>query len=119
MKILVAEDDRLICAVARRVLEAAGFEVSFCHTAGEVVGAARGADAVLLDLGLPGGDGADALAELRQGGSVVPVVLLTARPLPPGEAERMGAQKVIPKPFNAQTLAAEVQSALPERPSER
>jgi DNA-binding response OmpR family regulator len=115
MKILIAEDDRLICAVARRVLEEAGFEVSLCHTAQGVASAAAGADAVLLDLGLLGGDGAEALAELRRGGNEVPVILLTARPLPPGEAERMGAQKVIPKPFDAQRLPALVLSALPTR----
>lgn len=75
--------------------------------------ATRGADLVILDLGLPDRDGHEVLHELRQW-SQVPVILLTVRA---GEAEKVraldaGANDYVTKPFGVQELMARVRALL-------
>ncbi|MBW8810929.1 MAG: response regulator, partial [Lysobacter sp.] len=75
--------------------------------------ATRGADLVILDLGLPDRDGFDVLRELRQWSSV-PVILLTVRS---SEAEKVaaldgGANDYVTKPFGVQELMARVRALL-------
>jgi CheY-like chemotaxis protein len=69
-------------------------------------------DAILMDVMMPGLDGPDTLARIRDGGLAqqVPVVFMTAKV---GDAERerllsLGASGVIAKPFDPMTLADEL-----------
>jgi DNA-binding response OmpR family regulator len=73
-----------------------------------------GWDAVLLDAGLPDGDGFDLCRTLRAEGVAVPIVLLTAR----GEDTdrilglELGADDYLPKPFNPRELVARLRAVL-------
>ena len=78
--------------------------------------ATHGADLVILDLGLPGIDGHDVLARIREW-SQVPVILLTVRA---DEAEKVraldaGANDYVTKPFGVQELMARVRALLRPR----
>ncbi|MGH8049545.1 MAG: response regulator, partial [Arenimonas sp.] len=81
--------------------------------------ASRGADAVILDLGLPDLDGHDVLRELRAWSSV-PVIVLSVRS---GEAEKVkaldaGANDYVTKPFGVQELSARLRALLRLKPEE-
>lgn len=114
-RILVIEDDPDIVRIVRAYLERDGFQVEVAHDG--VSGFARALDAppalVLLDWMLPGLDGLQLLARLREE-SDLPVVMLTAR----GEADdrlegfAYGADDYIPKPFHPPELVARVKAVL-------
>jgi DNA-binding response OmpR family regulator len=81
MRLLVVEDEPRIAEVLQAALSRAGFAVDAVDTMAD----ARAViplvpyDALILDLGLPDGDGLHLLTELRRAGSLVPVLVLTAR----------------------------------------
>ena len=79
-RILLIEDDPAIRRFVRRELEAAGHQVFECDTLqrGLTDAATRKPDLVVLDLGLPDGDGVDFIRELR-GWTTLPVIVLSAR----------------------------------------
>ena len=113
--ILVVEDDRNIRALVVRYLENAGFSTI---TAGDGPGglemARRGAPSfVILDLNLPGLDGAELCRELRKT-SDVPILMLTARA---DEVDRvvgfaLGADDYVVKPFSPRELVERVKAIL-------
>lgn len=114
-RILMVEDDPDIQAVATMALEAlGGFTVGVCSSGYEALDRAPtfGPDLILLDMMMPGLDGAGTLEALRALNAVreVPVVFLTARVQPDEVAayEAMGAAGVLRKPFDPLTLAASV-----------
>src|SRR5262249_41469259 len=75
--------------------------------------------AVVLDLGLPDGDGRQILRELRLKGDPTPVLILTARGsvMERVEGLRDGADDYLPKPFAVEELLARVQALL-RRPAQ-
>ena len=81
-RILVVDDDASIRALLRDVLECEGHEVDTVADGYAALRAVEGAgsDCVLLDVMMPGLDGHEVLARLRQldGGTTLPVVMLTA-----------------------------------------
>lgn len=111
MRVLVVEDDPGVAGplgdgLRRHGLDVVGF-------AAEVVPAlyAGDPDVVLLDLGLPDGDGLDVLREIRRV-SDVPVVVVSARG---DEADRvvgleLGADDYVVKPFSVRELAARIRA---------
>jgi DNA-binding response OmpR family regulator len=114
--VLLVEDDETIGANLRRALGATGYEVAWATTLADARAAARGSspDLVLLDLGLPDGDGLDLCAELRAERPGLPVIMLTAR----GEEVDVvvgldtGAVDYVPKPFRLAELLARVAAHL-------
>ncbi|MBZ8117039.1 response regulator transcription factor [Roseovarius sp. LXJ103] len=80
MRVLLVEDHPPLAEAIMDALRRAGFTVDYARTAAEAIEAAGIADIalILLDLGLPDGDGLKILPQLRQGGRV-PVIVLTAR----------------------------------------
>ncbi len=115
LRVLLAEDDRDIRAVARLSLRRAGFDVVMVESGEEAIEAAANVlpDVVLLDWLLPGMDGLETLGALRASAatSAIPVIFLTARTHPSETARAMaeGAIGCLGKPFNALTLGDDVQ----------
>ena len=73
---------------------------------------------MILDLLLPGGGGLDVLAELRQQGSTIPVLILTTRSAVEDRVHglNLGADDYLPKPFDFQELHARLR-AITRRPA--
>lgn len=122
MKVLVVEDDKAVFEPLIDGLRRNGFEVEHVIYAAHVLGAvtsSSGFDVVLLDLGLPDGDGIDVLREVRRV-SDIPVIIATARG---DEADRivgleLGADDYVVKPFSVRELAARVRAVSRRRRAE-
>jgi DNA-binding response OmpR family regulator len=112
MRILVVEDDDRVARGLLTALKHAGYEVHRVGTAAAALTAPR-ADVVLLDLGLPDGDGLDVLKELRRREGTA-VITVTAR----GEERervlglRAGADDYVVKPFGTAELLARIEAVL-------
>ena len=114
-RVLIVEDEAAIRRFVRLTLESAGHEV---HEAdglkrGLIEAGTRRPDLLVLDLGLPDGDGVDLIRELRQW-SAAPVIVLSARS---GEDDKIaaldaGADDYLVKPFGAGELLARVRAQL-------
>jgi len=109
----VVEDDPAVSEPLEAGLERHGFEVSTCAYAMQVVPAVQEQDpyVVVLDLGLPDGDGLDVLKQIRRF-SDVPVIILTARG---DEMDRvigleLGSDDYVVKPFSVRELAARIRA---------
>jgi CheY-like chemotaxis protein len=117
-KILVIEDDADIRTLLKQRLESEGYVVAFAWDAVTALTAARKAepDLIILDLGLPGGDGWVVMERLQTLApfAMIPIVVVSAQPAAP-HAERAlaaGARAFIEKPFDAADLLAVVREAL-------
>jgi len=113
--ILIVEDEKEIRRFVRSALENEGMRVydSESLQRGLIEAGTRKPDLVILDLGLPDGDGLDFIRDLRQWSSI-PVIVLSAR-----ESERdkiaaldAGADDYLSKPFGIGELLARVRVAL-------
>jgi two-component system OmpR family response regulator len=103
LRLLLVEDETSLAQELAGLLRHAGFAVDICATAMEAreVGLAEPYDAVILDLGLPDGDGLEVLAAWRAQKSAMPVLILTARHRFSALVEgfRAGADDFLTKPF--------------------
>ena len=81
MRLLVVEDDRMIGAGIQKGLQQDGFTVEWIEdgVAAKLALEKNSYDLLLLDLGLPGMDGLELLAEVRRTGKIMPVLVITAR----------------------------------------
>ncbi len=111
---ILIEDERQIRRFVRTALEAEGWSVVEAETMGQGLTDAgtRKPDLIILDLGLPDGDGMRFLRDLR-GWSKVPVIVLSARV---GEQDKIealdaGADDYLTKPFGVGELLARVRAA--------
>jgi two-component system response regulator RegX3 len=116
MKVLVVEDDASVADPLVAGLQRNGIDTERVAFAAQVLGAAQDADVVLLDLGLPDGDGLEVLRDLRKV-SDVPVIIATARG---EETDRivgleLGADDYVVKPFSVRELAARVRAVARRR----
>ena len=114
MKVLLVEDDLALVDALSRVLQARGFEVICCADGAEALTMARrrSLDVVLLDLSLPGMDGLDVLRQLRDDGSRLPVLIMTARAAVQDRVLGLdgGADDYLTKPFDVEELAARLKA---------
>jgi DNA-binding response OmpR family regulator len=114
-RILIVDDDTELCELLIDFLQLEGFDATAIHDGAEAVARFPGetADAVVLDIMLPGMQGLEVLRKLRQL-SEVPVLMLTAR----GEDTdrilglELGADDYLPKPCNPRELAARLRAIL-------
>jgi two-component system response regulator MprA len=116
MRVLVVDDEPAVREVLARILEVEGFEVALAGDGRAAVRAqaATPADAVLLDILMPGLDGLEVCRRLRDTGDRTPVLMLTARD---GVGDRVagldaGADDYLPKPFALEELVARLRALL-------
>jgi DNA-binding response OmpR family regulator len=118
--ILLVDDDALLRRSLAFNLEQAGYRVSASANAEDALALARRdrPDLVLLDIGLPGMDGLDALRQFREQVQV-PVIFVTARRRELDEVLglELGADDYVTKPFDLDVLLARIRAVL--RRSER
>jgi two-component system response regulator TctD len=119
-RILVVEDDRDVAGLLARELRAGGHVVDVVEFAGDALSAARATDYALMivDLGLPDGDGLDLVRDMRRRAIESPVLVLTARRKVEDRVVGLaiGADDYMAKPFALPEVRARV-AALLRRPS--
>ncbi|CAE7651514.1 tcrA [Symbiodinium sp. KB8] len=114
MNILVVEDDPSVRTLVKAVLEHNGNTVSTEDTVatGEKAAVEGNFDMIILDLGLPDGDGYELCKSIRDKNVITPVLILS------GEQEadvkvkclRVGADDYLTKPFNTEELIARLEA---------
>ena len=113
MRLLLVEDDAVIARELVLRWERRRWTVAHAPTlqAADAALAADNADLVVLDLGLPDGDGLQWLARLRQSDRTTPVLVLTARDRVADRVDglRTGADDYLVKPFAVEELDARVE----------
>ncbi|HWI75202.1 MAG TPA: response regulator transcription factor [Baekduia sp.] len=116
MRVLVVDDEPAVREVLERILRVEGFDVALAGDGREAVRrqAEAPADAVLLDVLMPGLDGLEVCRRLRDTGDRTPVLMLTARE---GVGDRVagleaGADDYLPKPFALEELLARLRALL-------
>jgi two-component system, OmpR family, copper resistance phosphate regulon response regulator CusR len=121
-RILIAEDEYRIASFLEKGLRANGFTTAVVVDGHAAAAAARDGefDLLILDLGLPGQDGLDALAEIRRRGDHLPVIVLTAREGVPDRVAGLegGADDYVTKPFSFEELLARIRVRLRDAGSE-
>ena len=120
MRLLLVEDNDRLAELTCRELERLGYSVDRAASCAEArdAGAVVEYDLILLDRGLPDGDGLSLIAYLRNLGRTTPILVLTARDGPEQRVEGLdtGADDYLVKPFDVRELAARC-SALLRRPN--
>lgn len=116
MRILLVEDNERLVKFVRQSLEKEDFTVDAFGTVAEAEAAAATVryEAVVLDLGLPDGDGMKLLQDWRRDGDATPIIVLTARD---GVEDRVrgldsGADDYLLKPFDMKELVARIRALL-------
>jgi two-component system KDP operon response regulator KdpE len=112
---VVVEDEKQIRRFVRQALEAEGWHVFEAETLkqGLTEAGTRKPDLVIIDLGLPDGDGVDFIRDLRTWSSV-PVIVLSARTSEDEKVKALdaGADDYLTKPFGVSELLARVRASL-------
>ena len=117
-KVLIIEDEKQIRRFVRAALEEDGCQIAEAETMaqGLIEAGSRKPDLLILDLGLPDGNGIDLIRDLR-GWSDVPVLILSARSQENDKIDALdaGADDYLTKPFSVGELRARVRALLRRR----
>lgn len=116
LDILLVEDDEVIAQELASRWRRAGIQVSVARTLQQAAAAlaASSPDIVVLDLGLPDGDGVDWLLALRRQGNALPVLALTARDRVTDRVRglKSGADDYLTKPVAVEELDARIEALI-------
>ncbi|BAP14917.1 MAG: XRE family transcriptional regulator [Alcanivorax borkumensis] len=119
MRLLLVENDVLLADGLQRALRAEGYTVDHIDRGDLLMPALEGGgfQLVLLDLGLPGLDGIDALKILRQKDKQIPVIIISARDALEDRIGGLdcGADDYLVKPFSAVEMIARIRARLRRR----
>ena len=117
MRVLVVDDDPIVLASCRRVLETKGFDVV---TAASVAAAivetvSQGFGLVIVDLKMPERDGLQLVQKVQAWGKPVPVIVMSGYPTSETVLSSLssGAFAFLPKPFTPDELIAVLQVVVP------
>jgi two-component system, OmpR family, KDP operon response regulator KdpE len=120
IRVLVVDDDQAIRRVVTTGLRARGYEVVEAATAADGLGSAavESPDLVVLDLGLPDGDGVEVCRRLREF-SAAPVIVLSVETTDRRKIEALdaGADDFVVKPFSMPELLARMRAAMRRVPT--
>ncbi|MBI9103941.1 MAG: response regulator transcription factor [Spirochaetales bacterium] len=115
-RILIIEDELGLQITLTDFLESEGFEVKVKGEgiSGQAEAETGGWDLILLDVMLPGRDGFQICQNLREGGIVTPILMLTARGtnIDTVMGLRLGADDYLTKPFDTQILLARIKALI-------
>ncbi len=116
MRVLLVEDDLMIGEAVSTALKDSAYAVDWVRDGKTAYPAVETGEyqALLLDLGLPGGDGMEVLRRLRESGQALPIVIITARD---GLEDRirgldLGADDYLAKPFDVKELLARMRAVI-------
>ena len=114
MRILLAEDERSLSRAVIALLEKNNYSADAVYDGAEALEylAAENDDAVILDIMMPKIDGLTVLRKLREGGSRIPVLLLTAKAEVADKVRGLdtGANDYLTKPFSTAELLARIRA---------
>lgn len=117
-KVLIVEDEKQIRRFVRVAVEEEGCQVAEAETMAQGLSeaGARQPDLLILDLGLPDGNGIDLIRDLR-GWSDIPILILSARSQENDKIDALdaGADDYLTKPFSVGELRARVRALLRRR----
>jgi CheY-like chemotaxis protein len=124
-QILIADDDPVTVQMLSGLLEGGGFEVEVAFDAMQAVMKAmrKPPDAVILDIGMPGGGGFQVLQRLKAIAKMkaIPVIVVTALddPALPARVRALGANEFLKKPVSADQLRDALDRVLNAPPAEQ
>ena len=119
-RILLIDDDELLRGVLARALGHAGHEVLQASDGQQGVDLFHvvGVDLVITDLVMPVQEGVETILKLRRTNKALPIIAIsggvTNAPLYLDLAQRIGAKRILPKPFTPQELLAVINEVLAE-----
>ena len=116
LRVLVIDDEPAIRRFLRTSLTAQGYSLLEAEDGetGLAMLQRNAVDVLVLDLGLPGIDGLEVLKRMREGGSSVPVIVLSSRDDERGKVAALdiGADDYVTKPFGMDELLARIRAAV-------
>jgi len=114
MKILLLEDDQILCASLKDFLELEGYSVDTAHRGPEVFDLtfSKKYDLYILDVNVPDIDGFDVLSSLKDAGDETPAIYITALTdiNSISKGFEIGAEDYIKKPFDPEELIVRIKS---------
>ena len=114
MEILLIEDEMILGEATVKGLSKLNFSVEWVTCTADATRALANRDhqAILLDLGLPDGDGIDYLRKIRNDGNTLPIIIITARDSIKNRVDGLesGADDYVVKPYSLSELAARIKT---------
>lgn len=116
MRILIVEDEKILCQQIQQFFADKGFAVDSANTGAEGYYLAKEypLDSAIIDIGLPDFSGIELIRRLRQNNITIPILLLTARNRWQDKVEGLeaGADDYLVKPFHYEELEARINALI-------